>query len=408
MRYNPVVETIKNRPWVLYILILPIVAWSVVYYLLPKFSDVRTQDPERPSDFLMYLTGANIVRDGKIINLYDYETQRSYQRAISGADPAELITGVLAFRTPPTTAWLYSLLPVQDPVKSFWIVVFINSVCIVTAIYLLSGSLIKTCVYSTAATLFLSFWMTLIGGHPNGLLLLLMVLAYTALKNERPGVAGIVTGFLFLKPTFLLLVPFMFLLTKDKKQLFSYAGFFLLTILFLVGVNTAVFGSRFVQTYVPYLINSENGAHGTDISNNTNITAVIYTIQKWLGSTHNTWISIGIIAALNIFSFLAIYKKRSALSPVYGFGLICLLLPLLNLHTMHADLLVHLVPLIFIVGTLVNNKRWLLAVISAVALIILPWYSLADLEWLVTLVMLGISFLLLNNLGWLGNQKTSA
>ena len=223
MRYNPVVETIKNRPWVLYILILPIVAWSVVYYLLPQFSDVKTQDPEHPSDFLMYLTGATIVREGKISNLYDYETQRSYQRSISGTTPTELITGVLAFRTPPTTAWLYSLLPVQDSVKSFWIVVFINSVCIVTAIYLLSGSLIKTCVYSTAVTFFLSFWMTLIGGHPNGLLLLIMVLAYTALKNKRPGVAGIITGFLFLKPTFLLLVPFMFLLTKDKKQLFSYA-----------------------------------------------------------------------------------------------------------------------------------------------------------------------------------------
>ncbi len=408
MRYNPVVETIKNRPWVLYILILPIVAWAVVYYLLPQFSDVRTQDPEHPSDFLMYLTGATIVRDGKISSLYDYETQRNYQRAISGTDPAELITGVLAFRTPPTTAWLYSLLPIQDPVRSFWIVVFINSVCIVTAIYILSGSLIKTCLYSTAVTFFLSFWMTLIGGHPNGLLLLIMVLAYIALRHGRPGVAGIVTGLLFLKPTFLLLVPFMFLLTKDKKQLFSYAGFFLFTILFLVGVNSAIFGFRFVQTYIPYLISSENGAYGTDISNNTNITAVTYTIQKWLGSAHNTWISIGVVTALNIFSLLAIYKKRLAFSPAYVFGLIFLLLPLLNLHTMHADLLVHLIPLILIVGTLVNNKRWLLAVTSAAVLIVLPWYSLANLEWLVTLVMLGMSFLLLNNLGWLGNLKTSA
>ncbi|OGC54828.1 hypothetical protein A2425_02410 [candidate division WWE3 bacterium RIFOXYC1_FULL_42_17] len=401
-------ETIKNRPWVLYILILPIVAWSVVYYLLPQFSDVKTQDPEHPSDFLMYLTGATIVREGKISNLYDYETQRSYQRSISGTTPTELITGVLAFRTPPTTAWLYSLLPVQDSVKSFWIVVFINSVCIVTAIYLLSGSLIKTCVYSTAVTFFLSFWMTLIGGHPNGLLLLIMVLAYTALKNKRPGVAGIITGFLFLKPTFLLLVPFMFLLTKDKKQLFSYAGFFLLTILFLIGVNTAIFGPRFVQTYIPYLINSENSSYGTDISNNTNLTAVMYTVQKWLGSAHSTWIPIGVVVALNIFSLLAIYKKRLIFSPAHGFGLICLLLPLLNLHTMHADLLVHLIPLILIVGTLVKNKRWLLAVILAIVLIILPWYSLADLEWLVTLVILGLSFLLLNNLKWLGNQKTRA
>ncbi|KKS31369.1 MAG: hypothetical protein UV00_C0007G0011 [candidate division WWE3 bacterium GW2011_GWF1_42_14] len=401
MSYNPKVGTIKNKPWVLYILIFPLVAWGIVYFLLAQFSDVRLQDPEQPSDFLMYLTGARIVQEGKITHLYDYETQRSYQRSISNTVPATLVTGILAFRTPPITAVLYSLLPIEDPVKSFWIVVLINSVCIVTAIYLLSGSFVKTCVISTIATFFLAFWMTLIGGHPNGVLLLIIASAFTALKHNRPGFAGVLTGFLFLKPTFLLFVPFAFLLTKNRKQLVSFALHFIATMLLLVAMNTALFGTSFIKTYVPYLFSSENENHGTDLINNTNITAFIYSVQKWLGIAQNTWAAIGAVVALNVFTLLVIYKKRASFSQEHLFGLVCLFLPLLNVHTMHTDLLVHLAPLALIVGTLLNNKRWLLATGLLLVLIVLPWYSLADLEWLITLVMLGTGFIFLKNPAWL-------
>lgn len=368
-----------------YLVLVPLVAWSAALYTIRNFADLTKQDPRQPTDFLAQMVGAEIVRGGDIRNLYDYSTQRYYQQKVLGGD---FIPNLLAFRTPPTTAYFYSLLPISNKVLSFWVVVFVNSVCILASIWLLTKrSFSKTSIIGTIAVFSAPLLMSLLGAQPTGVIMLLMTLSFYSLK-DRPFLAGVLMSLLFIKPNLLLAAPFLGILARNKRQFLMYLLGFVSSLILLIAVNTAIYGKGFLTEYLSFLAASEKTASGTSIANNTNLAVVVYTFCSWLGRGYNATASFVTTLFANLLSLLIFFQIRRGHPREYIFALMCFILPVLNLHTMYPDLVLQLVALTVFLPKFFEEKKWAAAIWLLLVIVEFPYYSMANLEWLVALIII--------------------
>lgn len=206
-------NSLKNE-WKIYLIFLPLLTWSLTLTILIPQATKAIQDEEKPSDFINYLTGANIVKNGNIGNLYNYQVQKQYQEKFFGQG---LKDGILAFRTPPMTALIYAGLPLKDALGSFLITVVVNTALIIASIIIISKSYTQAVFAITAAPLTLPVLMSLYGGHINAVILLLFSLIYLMLKKDRPQIAGVLSAFLFFKTEFFAGNP-VFLTLKHEPE----------------------------------------------------------------------------------------------------------------------------------------------------------------------------------------------
>ncbi len=86
-------------------------------------SDLNTIDLKNPPDFIMYYTGATMVKEGNIKNLYDVGVQKkTWDKALT---PYET-EGLLAFRAPAIVAYLLSPLALLSYTNAYLSLVSIN------------------------------------------------------------------------------------------------------------------------------------------------------------------------------------------------------------------------------------------------------------------------------------------
>ncbi|GIW69308.1 MAG: hypothetical protein KatS3mg101_0055 [Patescibacteria group bacterium] len=363
-----------------------IVSWTAVFYTIRGLSDFSKMSPAHTTDFLAQMTGASIVREGDIKNLYNYQVQFEYQQRLMGN---KNIPNALTFRTPPTTAYILSLLPVENYVLAFWLAVGVNLLCVMVSIWLLTErSFNKTFVIGTIAAFLVPLLMTLIGGQPLGPILIFLTLAFINIKNNRPFMAGVWIALLFIKPNFLLATFLILPLLNDKKQLKKYLMGFAAALSLLIGLNMLLYGKGFLPDYIKFISSTEEEHSGTSIANNTNISGVIYTISSWLNKPYNNFIALAFTLITNVLTFLMIWNMRNKMSLEKRFALICLILPVLNLHTMYSDLLPHLISLTLLLPLFFDEKRWLAAIWLLLLTAELPYYSVANLEWVITLAII--------------------
>ncbi len=383
-------------PLIIYAVLSFIVAWTGALYTIRNLADFSKMEPGHVTDYLAQVTGAEIVRGGDIKRLYDPRVQLGYQQKIAGKT---LIPGpsFLSFRTPPTTAYLYSLLPIENRSLSFWILVFINSLCVVAGIWLLSSKVLpQTLLIGTLAAFSATLLLTFTGGQPTGIVFLLTVLAFYAIKRNRNFAAGVLMALLFIKPNLLLIAGFMMLLLKDRKVVFTYLSGFLITLAFLVGLNLLLYGSSFLRDYVTFVANSELEILGTSIANNTNISAVVNAVFGLLEKPYNGLVASVVTLITDLIIFLVLLKSRGKITNEQLFAIICFVLPILNLHTNYPDLITHLATLAIVAPIFFKEKRWFTLGWLLFIIIELSYYSIANLEWLIALIILGTSLWLLN------------
>lgn len=369
------------KPKILILIFVTIVCWGILLTLLSFHDDVHKLDPFNPPDFTMYLTGAKMFRDGKANSLYDIEEQKTYRETVL---PSSGVKGILAFRTPPITAALYALLPLNSYKSALWVTVIINTILVISSIFLLSKNFNSFLEMIFLAVFNVAVWATLVNGQITGLILLIIVFEYILLKKEKSALAGIVCAFLFFKPHFLILTPFFFLLNNGKSNKFKYLISFAITMLIILMFNTELYGKNFIPEYVRYVLVSEGDGYGTRLSSNTNITSLIY---YFTGGTNHPILSI-VLSATGYILLLGYFLKYTSKFEE-KFALSVLIIPLVNIHTMHSDLIVWLVPLAYYL-----NKSKPLAILL---FILIPNLSYWENEWFVTLCMFVFSVYLLIN-----------
>ena len=373
-------------PKVLVSIFVTLIFWGFLLTILSFHDEISEMDPSYPTDFTMYLTGAKMFRDGKTNKLYDIEEQKMYRESVL---PSDGITGILAFRTPPITAALYSLLPLHDYKTAFWVNGLINIALIIVSISLLTKNFNSFLEMSFLAVFNIAVLTTLVNGQITGLILLILVFEYILLKKEKSVLAGIFGALLFVKPHFLILIPFFLLLNNSDSKKFKYLLSFAITMLIILIFNTALYGTNFIPDYIQYVLSSEGIEYGTRMSSNTNITSLVDFLS---GGVNRQTLATALSFAAYILLFGYFLKYTSKLEE--RFALSILIIPLVNIHTLHSDLLVWLIPLAyFLTEPKFKAKIWKPMII--LLFILIPNFSYWEKEWFVALCMLVFSVYLL-------------
>ena len=195
-----------------------IVAFIVIAYLI---KDVYSSSV----DLKAFMTGAHLlVADPS--NLYNVQAQAGMQAEIS-----EKAVRFLPFKNPPIIAVLYLPLLLINYNYAF----FLTIVLFFAAIYacnLSFSKFIRSSNYLTIfvfTALFLPNIVAAFNTQPVFILYLIFILLYISLKNKIFFEAGLISGLLFVKLQYMLVIPFIFLCKKIKCNIskeWSYRWWF--------------------------------------------------------------------------------------------------------------------------------------------------------------------------------------
>jgi hypothetical protein len=356
-----------------------------IYTLIPYSKGINVTNP---SDLTQYLTGAGIVRDGKIKALYERSTQVEYQNKL--VEPKR-VNGLLAFRTPPIIAALFIPLTFLKHSTTFSIICAINCLLLLLTIYLTSKELKlnkhSLLIGTLFLPLFIPLWATFAASQVTILILFFIVMSYIKINKAQYLRAGLLLGLLFLKAEFLILIPLVLACSPIKKSLKVAKGV-AISITALILINVFLMGPSFLTVYPKFLFQSENINYGTAPTHNFNLTAV-YPLNS----------SLAFSIAAYLFFLIVIYISRRKGMPAHLLFAVCVLLtPLLNIHTMPTDLVVLIVPLYLVIDYFWKKKRFVEAAVSAFLLFLAPWFGIGDAKYIsvgiLTLISVAIYLLI--------------
>jgi hypothetical protein len=346
-------KLLSNKPKVIifsyfFLSLLILFVWA-----LKPYSDYTKTDVEKPTDFIMYMTGASIVKDGKVKEIYNRELQTRYQNTLLAPNGMD---GPLAFRALPLTAYLYVPLLYLNPNVAFYTQAAINIVLLFLSIWLIKKSFqLNSDVFwlcTSTILAFIPFWSVVLGGHISVLMFLIVNLSIYLTKNSKYFLSGVLLGLLFLKANLLALVPFFFIAEylQNKRSIKNLGLGFLLSSFIIVGINILIYGPNLLTVYPKYLLLSESLEYGTALFRNYNPTSIMSLV------TNNRLYLFGgsiIISLVIACLFLSLFRKTKNNDLLYAtvpaLGLF------LNLHTMGCDLIL-LVLSIFLIGNYYFTK----------------------------------------------------
>lgn len=354
--------------------------FGIFTFLISGYSNYNlAHSKTNPSDFLMYMTGATILKEGNIKNLYKVATQEVTQEKL--AKPNELASGLLAFRTPPITALVYLPLTYLKPLTAFYISVGVNFVLLCTIIFLLIRFFTIPTKYLLPSIAISMFFLPVFintGMGQISLLITLIMVTSMALANRKSFLSGFLLALLFLKPQFIVFIPILYFWQTDsvKRQKFLM-GIVFGTIVFWL-INVGLYGPKLLSDYPKFVIKSESISYGTSPEQNYNLVSIFWRI------TNNARISntIADLVSLTMYVLTIIWYQKKARNFDYLAG-IFMLLPLINVHTMLPDLVVYLIPMGLMLKHFLEKRIKLLQFLVFFILCwILPWLGLYKLQYI--------------------------
>jgi hypothetical protein len=325
---------------------------SFVWALKP-YSDYTKTKSEDTTDFIAFMVGASVARDGKIKEIYNPDLQIKYQDAITA--PYKM-GGLLSFRALPVTAYLYIPFLYLKPVDAFYTQAIINMILLFVSIWVIKKTFRINAevfwLYTSTIFFFISFRTSVLGGQLSILMLLVMCLSIYFVKRSRYFLSGILLGLLLLKINLVAIVPFLFIVAylQNKKSIKNLVLGFLLSSFVILGINVLLYGPNLLTVYPRYLILTEDLGYGTALIRNSNFTSIMSLLTENRLYLFSGAIIISIFVA---FLFLRLFRKIKNLDLLYAtvpaLGLF------LNLHTMNCDLIL-LTLSIFLIGNYYFNK----------------------------------------------------
>lgn len=232
-------------------LIVTVILWAIAIGFWTTGSGVRSMaGPLKGGDFVQfYAMGEAVARDPSAL-LYDVERLHAVQVSVVPASDAELYLPVY-----PPQSWLlfvpFTAMP-YGVAAALWTLVLIGGYgWIVRSTWqTLRGALPDGRFVAFAAAAFPPFWNLVINGQNTIVPLAAFYLAWRALERNRPFLAGVAFGLLFVKPTFGLALAAIVLLQREWAML---AGLSAMAALQVALVGGAVGVSSF-QAYVEFMM----------------------------------------------------------------------------------------------------------------------------------------------------------
>lgn len=166
----------------------------------------RTSENVIALDFIAFYTGGHFVAEGRHRDLFDLKAVRAYQSELAAANGVELGTALGPWWNPPFYAWVFAPLSKMPFTTATAVWVAFNAICAAVSCWLLIRMLPPGLGWRTCAlvpvmmALSIPFIHALSHGQNACTSLLIVTLAVTAWRADKPVVAGLVAGLMAYKP----------------------------------------------------------------------------------------------------------------------------------------------------------------------------------------------------------------
>jgi hypothetical protein len=250
------------------------------------------------SDFIIFYSGAQIVRDGNAETLYDMETQSYYQRKlgiVSFFNP----NGILPYNHPAFELLPFIPLTYLSFKSAYVLWVALCILLLVLTCMLLLPYFPREHRWTLAAVVFTfqPVWMAILRGQDSLISLLLLTTAFLCLKAGREAATGCVLGLGLYKPQ--LVLPIAILLLVKRRWCSVRA--FVATGACLVALSSAMIGWRGVIAYVNLLSWMDQTHYTIYPRNMANVHGFVETL---LGLSHPGIVSNLLIATISVALFI--------------------------------------------------------------------------------------------------------
>jgi glycosyl transferase family 87 len=323
------------------------------------FWSLREQVREGYSDFASFYGAGRILHSGLHDKIYDYQTQWDMQRSF--APKVVIRHGPLLYNHAPFEAWLFALFGGLPYPIAFvlWNVVnlgMLGAIAWLMRTYVPGG-------FAFVLLLGLAFFPVLlvfVQGQDSMLLLLLLVLAFRALKLRREFAAGIFLGLALLKPHLVLPLALIFLF---RAQIRVLAGFAISAIAVFIASVAAV-GWHDTLNYPRYVwkLSQQHAIGAITPVNMPNVRGLL----DPLFSGYHIVVPIVSVAVALFLSYLAarVWNRLSDNAKIpdvvatdLGFSFAVIVTVLVSYHLYAYDATLALLPIIVLSGLVLSDRR---------------------------------------------------
>lgn len=309
------------------------------------------------ADFISFITGAKLVLSHVRNNFYDVQTQLFFQKTYVSD-----IGGLLPFRYLPTVALVFipfSFFQMAVSYKLFFIVnLLLLFLCIASFSQIFKK--LNIIVVGSTALMFIPSLYVLITGQVSFIFLLIWLAAYKSIRDRESLTLGFIVSLFATKLSFLVCIPFIFLLVRKKSKFFL--GFSAASAL-SIGISLLFIGKNGLFAYPKFLAETETLVFGSDQTSQTSLfSAIIYganLVVKKSISADVIYLTLFIVFLTTIYIFNKKYKR---LGLKRNFSIISLLIPALAPHFWDFDLVLTLFPILYILESIakgrLNKRLW--------------------------------------------------
>lgn len=335
------------------------------------------------SDYSAFITGAKIVKDGLASELYDVATQVSYQETIVKFSQMKL----LPFRYLSIVACVFLPLSYLDNSMGYSVFLVLNfmiltAICFFVSKFILRVHFIFIFVYALSLS---PVFISLVQGQTSMILAIISIVIYYLLFNKKDGLAGIATAFLFFKPQYFLIFPFLFILSRKKKR---FLAGFSLSVLVVILLSILIQGWQSLLSFPQFLTITEGAEYGSRYWHMVTIVGFLRSLNL-----ENDF-SLIVNLSLYVFSIYLFIKSYEVAKFNTYFSIAMILAVIFSIHSLQHDLVILAIPLAFWIKNLLSRKKFVLVIIPIVVLFLAS--SLANHSW-ISLALVGLVAALLKH-----------
>jgi hypothetical protein len=356
-------------------------------FFLAAFADARLSASLLGTDFPDFYCAARMLAEGHGHQLYDAAVQRQYQARYAGR------VGTLYIH-PPFEAVLYLTVAWLPLRRAYLLWLFLSLALLATGVHRLANEELLPGDWRLALAASLTFvpaLLCLVQGQDSLLLLLLVVLAFAALRNGRAFAAGCWLGLGLFKFQLVLPLVLVLVLTQSRSARTGLTKGFGLVAMALAGLSAAICGWSVFAAYPSFLQHLSTQAFaGINPQAMANFRGLAY---FFFHRDRSPWT----IAAVSILSVAALIKtltgwrraRLGALTPAaetphnfdLAFADTMLFALLVSYHLNPHDLSLLLLPMVLLshnaAGTTLKNSRRRRIIALSAILFLPPLHLLA-------------------------------
>lgn len=195
------------------------------------------------------------------------------------------------------------------------------------------------------------FYIALFQGQPTVIVFFILCIYLFYFVKGNIGVSGVISSLILLKLQYLTLLPFLFLLIKNKKK---YLVALSVSISIYLLINIVLYGRSFLFDYSAFLKFTENFKYFSSPNYMLSVQAWLVQLFKINSFDFSILLISGLLYALFFVSMMFFGKKTYTTKTLFGVGIIFGLL--FSLHFLTQDLLLIFIYIIFVSDWIYQNK----------------------------------------------------